>query len=53
VPGRRAYGGGGSSRAAADLGLADGDPALDQVAGAFLAAVREEYCFRRLNRRLS
>jgi hypothetical protein len=28
---------------AADLGLADGDPALDQAAGAFLAAAREEF----------
>ena len=28
---------------AADLGLADGDPALDQAAEAFLAAAREEF----------
>ena len=28
---------------AADLGLADGDPALDQAAGAYLAAAREEF----------
>jgi len=28
---------------AADLGLAAGDPALDQAAGAFLAAAREEF----------
>ena len=28
---------------AADLGLADGDPALDQAAGAFLGAAREEF----------
>ena len=28
---------------AADLGLADGDPALDEAAGAFLGAAREEF----------
>jgi hypothetical protein len=28
---------------AADLGLADGDPGLDEAAGAFLGAAREEF----------